>query len=81
MDVEKGEVEQTIGVSGLATVTYLHNIALHVAGNILRIRAGFTNNLPLGGLLGRMGFFEYFKITFDPSSEPPGFELERIHKA
>jgi hypothetical protein len=31
--------------------------------------------------LGRVGFFEHFKITFDPSSNPPGFDLERIYKA
>jgi hypothetical protein len=31
-------------------------------------------------LLGRIGFFEHFKITFDPSSDPPGLEIELIHK-
>lgn len=50
-------------------------------GNMFKIKAGFVADLPLAGLLGRIGFFEYFKITFDPSTSPPGFELERIYKA
>jgi aspartyl protease len=81
LDVAKGEVEETVGVSGLPTVTYLHDVSLYVANQIIKIRAGFTDQLPLSGLLGRSGFFEHFKIIFDPSSEPPGFTLERIHKA
>jgi hypothetical protein len=32
-------------------------------------------------LLGRMGFFEHYKITFDPSTHPPEIELERIYRA
>ena len=46
-------------------------------GNIIRMTAGFSEVLPLGGILGRIGFFESFKITFDPSTTPPGFELEQ----
>lgn len=48
---------------------------------MVRIEAGFTDKLPVAGLLGMSGFFEHFKITFDPSAIPPGFELERIYKA
>jgi hypothetical protein len=48
---------------------------------MLRIRAGFVDNLPVAGLLGRRGFFENFIITFDPSAEPPGFDLERLGRA
>lgn len=81
LDILKGEVEETVGVSGKPTPTYLHNVSLYVMGGIIKVRAGFTDQLPLGGLLGRIGFFEHFKITFDPSSEPPGFEAERIHRA
>jgi hypothetical protein len=48
---------------------------------MFKILAGFTDQLPVAGLLGRVGFFEYFKITFDPSTNPPGFDLERIYRA
>lgn len=80
LDIRKGEIEETIGVSGQQTITYLHPVSLYVMGSIIIVIAGFTDNLPFGGLLGRAGFFENFKVTFDPSSTPPGFDLERIYK-
>jgi len=79
--IDRGEEDETTGVSGQATKIYLHNVSLYVPGHILKIKAGFTDQLPLAGILGRAGFFEHFKVTFDPSSNPPGFELERIHRA
>ena len=81
LNIEKGEKDQTIGVSGAPTVMYRHKIQLHVIGNIFKIQAGFSSELPLAGLLGRIGFFEHYKITFDGSTNPPGFELERIYRA
>jgi hypothetical protein len=82
LKIEDGEEDQTRGVSGDLTKIYLHNVARYVpGGHIIKIRAGFTHRLPLAGLLGRRGFFEHFKVTFDPSNNPPGFELERIHRA
>ena len=80
LNISKGEEDKTTGVSGKPTTIYLHAVSLYVPGHIIKIRAGFTDELPLAGLLGRMGFFEHFKVTFDPSSNPPGFELERIYK-
>jgi len=68
-----------MGVSGKPTTIYIHRIALYVCNEIIQIRAGFTDDLPLAGVLGRKGFFDNFKIIFDPSSTPPEFELERIH--
>ena len=82
LNIEKGEEEATTGVSGQPTMTYLHHVSLYVpGGHIIRIKAGFTAELPVAAILGRSGFFEHFKITFDPSSNPPGFELERIYRA
>lgn len=80
LDIEKGEPAETTGISGVATDIFLHTVSLYVLGNMFKIRAGFADKLPLAGLLGRIGFFEYFKITFDPSSNPPGFDLERIYR-
>jgi hypothetical protein len=50
-------------------------------GHVLKIKASFSEELPVAGILGISGFFENFKITFDPSSTPPGFELDRIYRA
>src|SRR5207245_11255333 len=80
LNISKGEEDYTTGVSGKPTKIYLHNVSLYVPGHIIKIRAGFSEALPLAGLLGRNGFFEHFKITFDPSNNPPGFDLERIYR-
>lgn len=80
LNVEKGEEDQTVGVSGKPTTIYIHNVSLHLpGGHIFKIRAGFTDELPMAGILGRNGFLEYFKVLFDPSGNPPGFEIERFY--
>jgi hypothetical protein len=79
--VEKGDADRTIGVSGQPTRIYMHNISLHVpGGHILRIRAAFSDDLPVAALLGRRGFFEHFKVLFDPSGPTPGFDIERVYR-
>jgi len=78
--VESGRKEIRNGIGGKQEV-WIHPVQLYVgASEMIEINAAFAKDLPLAGLLGRIGFFEHFKITFDPSSEPPGLELERIHK-
>jgi hypothetical protein len=68
LKIAQGELSETIGISGAKTAIYLHNVSLYVPGGYMfKIRAGFTNELPIAGVLGRIGFFEHFKITFDPS--------------
>jgi hypothetical protein len=81
LNIESGEADQTVGVSGKATTIYLQTVSLHVpGGHIFKIRAGFSDELPLAGILGRNGFLEYFKMLFDPSGSPAGFEIERFHR-
>ena len=77
-DLEKGEKEETVGISGKSSVIYLHTVSLYIAAQIITIKAGFSYDIPLAGVLGRMGFFDKFRIVFDPSTNPPCFELERI---
>jgi hypothetical protein len=76
--IESGKEEDTIGVSGKATKIYLHKVSIYVMGGIVGVTAGFCDDLPLAGLLGRRGFLENFKFTFDNSSKPPQFELTKI---
>jgi predicted aspartyl protease len=78
IEIERGEHEQTVGVSGALTAIYIHTVSLYIATEIIKIRAAFSHDLPLAGLLGRRGFLEHFKFIFDPSSNPPEFELQRI---
>jgi hypothetical protein len=81
LDIENGEKQETTGISGVPTIMHVHHVSLYVCGHILKIRAGFTDQLPLAGILGRTGFFEHFKVLFDPSSNPPGVDIERVYKA
>jgi hypothetical protein len=80
--IEKGEEDRTVGVSGQPTKIYMHDVSLHVpGGHVLKIRAAFSDDLPLAGLLGRRGFFEHFKVSFDPSGAVPGFDIDRTYLA
>jgi hypothetical protein len=79
LDINKGEAEETYGIDGKATTCYLHDISLYAPGGIIQIRAAFSDNLPVAGILGMRGFFEHFKVTFDPTAEH--CEIERIFRA
>jgi len=75
LDLEKGPVEQTMGIAGSASI-HLHDVHLYAPGGIIQVRAGFSADLPLAGLLGMKGFFDHFRILFDPTAQR--CELERI---
>jgi len=77
-DIEKGEPEDTFGISGKPSPIWIHRAGLYVAGSIITVRAGFSYEIPLAAVLGRIGFFDNYKITFDSSVSPPGIEIERI---
>ena len=70
----------TRGINGASSDVYYHNILLHVLGEQLRIRAGFIRNIPVDGVLGHIGFFEYFKVGFDYSLIPPQLIVEKIQR-
>ncbi len=78
LDISRGAVETTLGVAG-PTNTYLHDVCLYVPGGIINVSAGFSADLPLAGLLGMQGFFDAFRITFDPILLH--CELDRVYKA
>ena len=78
LEIEKGEPAITNGIAG-ATEMFLHDVSLYLPGGIVVTRAGFTDKLPLAGLLGMTGFFDHFRITFDPVSLHA--ELDRFHRA
>ena len=79
INIESGKKDSRNGIGGSQDV-WIHPIVLYVGEHALHINAAFAKTLPIAGLLGRVGFFEHFKITFDPTSDPPGLELERVHK-
>jgi hypothetical protein len=80
IEIMRGEVENTMGVSGQPTKLYLHPVLIFVMGDAVPVTAGFCDELPLAGLLGRRGFLSRFKFTFDSSTNPPQFELSPISR-
>ena len=66
-------------VGGARSKVYFHNIKIVVATEVLEIKAGFSRDLT-ENLLGQIGFFDNFVVTFDPSPHPPCFELRRARR-
>jgi hypothetical protein len=77
--VESGTKKQRAGIGGVQDV-WIHPVQLHVGAELIDINAAFAKTLPVAGILGRIGFFEHFKITFDPTGNSPGMEIERVYK-
>jgi len=78
LEKEKGQVVSTNSIQG-PTDIYVHDISLYAPGGIVRARAGFSDALPRAGVPGMSGFFEYFKVTFDPTALH--VQLKRLYKA
>ncbi len=78
-------IEDSLGGVGRQSSirVYYHDISIlfGVDWNI-GVWAGFSAELSIAGLLGRLGFFDGFRVTFDHSVHPPVFEIDKIeHKA
>ena len=78
LDIEKGISRQTMGIAGPMEL-FLHDVTIYIPGGPIVTRAAFSDNLALAGLLGMLGFFEHFKITFD--STELQVELERLYRS
>jgi hypothetical protein len=68
LETSVGEVETTLGIGGRQQIS-LYEISLFLPGGPVKTKAGFQNNLPVAGLLGMKGFFEFFKVTFDSAQK------------
>lgn len=80
IEVQKG-IEVPFGgvIGGSTGRIYYHEIRLLAVGEWVEITAGFSYELSYLGLLGRNGFFDNFIVTFDHTTHPPNFEMQRIH--
>jgi hypothetical protein len=66
-------------IPGPRSKVYYHDVKLVVGADIVEIKAGFSWDLS-ENLLGQIGFFDNFTVTFDPSPQPPCFEIHRVHR-
>jgi len=81
MNVDDGVEGPLGGVIGGATgKVYYHKIRLLVAGESIEIMAGFSHQLSVPGLLGQIGFFDNFIVTFDWTPHPPCLDVQRIQR-
>ena len=78
LDLAAGELEITQGIGG-SERTYLHEVALYIPGGPVKIKAAFKDKLPVAGLLGMQGFFEFFNVSFDPDAKV--CEIDRLYRA
>jgi hypothetical protein len=68
-------------VEGATDTVYFHKVKLLFdAGHQIQVVAGFAKGLSTQAILGRNGFFDHFKVTFDHSVDPPAFDLEKIQQ-
>lgn len=82
LEIENGVPGDLGGiVHGAAIKVYYHDIGLYVGADRVRVRAGFSDDVSVAGILGRRGFFDNFIVTFDPTLTPPGFDIQRVGRA
>ncbi len=68
-------------VGGPKAPVYFHKVKILIGSEQFQTMAGFSKELTVGGLLGRLGFLQNFIVKFDCSVTPPFFEIEKIHHA
>lgn len=73
LDIKSGQSNVTLGLGGKSHVYYFDNIWIGVGGYEVKLRAGFIDGMlaegRISGVLGRQGFFDYFKVCVDESSK------------
>ena len=79
IDITKGRQREVFGVGGKASTYYQHRVILEVGGWVYEIDAGFLptvgGRVVPYGIVGQLGFFEFFKVVFDKRSDE--IELKR----
>jgi hypothetical protein len=77
-DITIGEHSTVGGIApGQQIDLYEHEVRLVVGSDEFKIKAYFSPQLEIPGLLGREGFFDKFTVTFHPDSSE--LELIRFH--
>ena len=77
--IRKGREVPFTGVAmGTRTVGYLHKVTLTVAAQTYEAPIIFAYDISATGILGQIGFFDHFIVTFDWTPDPPCFDVQRI---
>jgi len=73
-DYKSGKEQKMFGIEGDGIMSYFHDIIIEIGGWKYKAYSGFTDfegkkshdKMPYG-ILGQIGFFEYFNVSFDYS--------------
>jgi hypothetical protein len=82
IDIKQGVEDMIGGLShGMKEPVFYHKVRLYIEADwIIDVTAGFIKKLSVAAILGRNGFFDSFKVSFDHSYNPPVFDIDRIEK-
>lgn len=71
IDVEQGEQHEIAGVTGVSEPYYAFPLTIRIGGRLYTIRAGFLRTMGRFGygVVGQLGFFENFVVSFDLRNE------------
>ena len=82
LKVESGTRDTVLGaLRSPRSEVFYHRVRIEVAGETLSITAGFSRDVLQPCLLGREGFFDHFRVTFNPETSPPGLEIDPVRRA
>lgn len=80
-DLASGVRGEIGSVTGERDVCYFHKVKLYVENSwMIEVTAAFPTNLAVPAILGRLGFFDNFLVTFDHALSPPALVIERFEK-
>ncbi|MBI3443485.1 hypothetical protein HY008_02345 [Candidatus Woesebacteria bacterium] len=75
IDIKKGPKRIIRGIGGFTLTAYFHNVKVHIAGYDFETEVDFSFEHPFP-LLGRMGFFRFFKkIEFKEKEQSIEFRI------
>lgn len=61
-------------------VGFLHRVTLTIAAQSYEAPVVFAPAMTAVGILGQVGFFNHFVATFDWTSDPPCFDIQKIQR-
>jgi hypothetical protein len=79
LELGAGREEETVVSNGETMKFFVHPVRVWFAEYQVDIDAGFGEEVEFP-VLGRVGFFDQFRITFDNGSNQPGFEIVPINR-
>lgn len=70
LKIEDGEESVGKGIAGQVFISYKHKFVYTIGGTEIKAHIYFSDGMGMPfGILGREGFFDYFRVCFDQKKE------------